>query len=376
MIIYIFLFFIALSGFLFNTNKNKQNKLTYLFVAFGSLLFVSAFRASTVGTDLDELYAHYYPHFSNVPWNKIQSVTMSEHWEWGFCAFCKVLCMFSKEEQFFIAVSSVICIIPYAIFIYRNSRDVVFSTFFYVAFHVYMISLNIVRQSLAVGIVLLGYEFLKKKQYLKYTVMVLIASLFHTSAIITIILILFDKISYKKGYLALALIGMLVFPFTYSLIFQWILGLGGIQNQYAFYEIGQGHFQGFVTYHTLGMFAISLFAFFVMYVQSSRINIQKGMINISRYSMGWSYSLLTYAALITTFLRFSAFFANVTSRMSYYFIPFIMIAYPYAMSKFTINKRKYLKSMMILALTLFYFIILPRAKENWGTIPFEWCDIL
>lgn len=372
--IYIILFFIVVSGFLFNTNKTKQNKLTYLYSVFGCLIVVAALRAPTVGIDLEMLYAPYYPQYANVSWDNIQSVTASGHWEWGFCAFCKALCILSKDEQLFIAASSIVSIIPYSIFIYKNSRDVVFSTFFYVAFHVYMISLNIVRQSIAIGIILLGYEFLKRKQYTKYIIIVVIASLFHTSAIIALILILFDRVSYKKSYSILAFVGMFAFSFIYSSFFQWILGEGRVQEQYAFYEIGQGHFQGFITYHTLGMFVISLFIFLVMSYNVSKQSRRKDSILMNRIYGGWSYSILIYAVMVAMFFRFAAFFANVTSRISYYFIPFIMIAFPYVMNEFSYKKRKLLRAAMFCALTIFYFIVLTRAKETWGTVPFEWCN--
>ena len=164
---------------------------------------------------------------------------------------------------------------------------------------------------------------------------------------------------------------MIAYSILYPFVFQWILNFGSVQTQYGFYEFGQGHFQGFVTYHTLGMFAISLFVFVIVSLEGS--NRQKGF---SGCYGGWSYNLLVYAIVIVTFFRLSAFFANVTSRISYYFIPFIMIAFPYALNRVTVKKRKILKFIMICILTLFYFIVLTRAKDNWGTVPFKWCNIL
>lgn len=61
-----------------------------------------------------------------------------------------------------------------------------------------MMSMNVIRQAMAVGVILLGLEALKRKQYVKFAIYVVIATFFHTSAIIALLFILCDILTFKK----------------------------------------------------------------------------------------------------------------------------------------------------------------------------------
>ena len=70
---------------------------------------------------------------------------------------------------------------------------VVWGVFFYLTGQL-ALAMNIIRQATAVTIVLYAYSFLYQNKYIKYLIWIVIASLFHTSALIGIPVMLVSKI--------------------------------------------------------------------------------------------------------------------------------------------------------------------------------------
>lgn len=394
MAIYFILFLIALSGELFNVSRNEKSKRHYLIIVFGCLLAVAMLRDVSVGTDLQYLYSKYYPQFASASWNQIQSVTMTGHWEWGFCALCKLLNYISSDVRVFIVATSLISIVPYGLFIYRNSKDVVMSTVFYVGFHIFTISLNIVRQSIAIGIILLGMEHLKRKEYMKFALYVLIASLVHTSAIIVLVLIVLDHIRFRRSMLVILTAITVVFSAGYTYVVNAFLG-SSLGSNYTIYELGVEHAAGYVTFHTLGMFCITLYLFIVcaIYFNSSldfetnnnlrvkkyRLNLREMKIHINHSadtqarSEYWSDSLLVYATYLCMVFRLCAFIINVAARFAYYFLPLALIAFPQVYERIeSAKKRQIVKYLMYSMLILFFVVITAlKAESLWGVIPYS-----
>ena len=349
MAIYIILYALAFSGYLFGANRNKKNRKIYLFIVFSLILLVASLRDITVGTDLKYYYSKYYPKFANASWNSLQSVTISGDWEWGFCAFCKLLCYVSTDVRLFIVVSSIVSIVPYGLFIEKNSKDVVFSTVLYLGCHMFSMNLCVIRQAMAVGIILCGIDLLKQKKTLKYCMVVILATLFHSSAVICFALILCNYVSLKKNTMYLLAGAIIGLPLIYRVIFERILKISYFSSVYGLYN-NNAHANGYVTIHTLGMFAVMLLIFVVGFLgyndRSGRELPQQSI--VTRRSIGikigrlvlrmrknvseeMTYSFLMYAAYLATLFRMSAFIVNVTARLSLYFMPFAMILYPEAL---------------------------------------------
>lgn len=398
MTVYIILMILALSGYFVGANRTEQSRKYYLFVVFSAILLVAILRSDQVGTDLRIYYSKYYPLYKNVPWDKIQSVTVSGDWEWGFCAFCKLIGQLSTDVQCFIVFSSIVSVVPYALFIYRNSDDVVFSSVFFLGYHIYMQSLNVIRQAMAVGIILLGVEALKRKKYIVFLVYVFIATMFHTSAIIAVLLLVCDLLKYNRNTIYKLTAITLVFTIAYRVVFERILsGSSALSNLYGIYSSsGSGDSGGYVTYHTLGMFGIALVVFMIgclyYYNEGDQVRLYEygkrwrsvwhlqGLTLVRNYhdadeQIYWSDSMLIYAVYFAVLFRFSAFLINVTARFAMYFIPFLMIASPYFCNKICDNKtRKIVKfGMIAIVLAFFFFIGYTRAGELWGTVPYEFC---
>lgn len=395
MTVYIVLMLLALAGYVFSANASEINRKRYLCLVFSAIVIVAMLRSDQIGIDLSHYYNKYYPLFKNVSWDKLQSVTISGDWELGFCAFCKIIGQISTSTQCFVIFTSLFSIIPYAHFIYRNSDDVVFSTVFFLGYHIFMMSMNVIRQAMAVGVILLGLEALKRKQYVKFAIYVVIATFFHTSAIIALLFILCDILTFKKNTVYILTIVTVGFSLVYRFLFEKIISISSLSNLYGLYSAsGAGDSGGYITFHTLGMFAIAA----IIFVYCSAVyncdviscrpyrcgkygrttfSIKGGVIKMHRVTpdttVYWSESMLMYSVYLAVLFRFSAFIINVTARFSLYFIPFLMIAFPHALNKVqNQNNRKLMKIGMITAI-IFFFLYLgfTRAGAMWGTVPYR-----
>lgn len=376
MTIYVILMLLALSGYFLNANKSDSNRKIYLFFVFSALLIVAMFRTEDVGTDLKLFYSQYFPLFKYTPWNDLQSVTASGDWELGFCAFCKITSQISTDPQCFIIFSSIVTIVPCAIFIYKNSEDVVFSTVFYLGYNMYMMSLNVVRQAMAVGIILLGLKALKHKKYLVYVLFVLVATLFHTTAIVALLLLLCNFLTFKKKTFYVLAALTIAIAVGFRTLFNFLITENPLLNvAYDIYSSDSTHASGYITYHTLITFLIALYVFVLGQRRYNRPFRPTRKANF--YTPYWEESMLMFAVYFAVLFRFAAFIINVTSRFSLYFIPFLMIAFPHFCYKIPKNQTRQTTTfmMMIVVIAYFLFIGFTRAEGMWETVPYK-TDIL
>ncbi len=100
----------------------------------------------------------------------------------------------------------------------------------------YNMSLNIMRQFIAIAIVFYGYKFLLKKEFLKYIITVIIASFFHSSAIIALSFVLIVLICNSKNkilYSFFLIIFLCVGLVLYNKLLTLLSGIGIIPYKYV-----------------------------------------------------------------------------------------------------------------------------------------------
>lgn len=395
--IYIVLLLISLiCGYGFRVNKFIGYRKMYIITMFFIITMVMALRKYTVGIDLERYYAIYYPRFAQVTWGNLQAVTISGDWEWGFCAFCKLLCYLSTDVQALIIATSIINGVVWGYFIFKNSDDVVFSTSFFIMFNVMFTVMNIVRQSLAVCMVIIAIECLKKDRYLKYAIFIGVATLFHTSGLIALVYLFIKRIRFKKSQIIPLTGGIVAFVFLYKIVFLRLLQISFLNKLYAIY-LTSVESVGYITINSVGTFVIAAitFAVSVLYfdekverkllcknTKHKRKLVIKGLPLLrkrrtswnSETSDIWNDSQLLYGSYVAMMFRFCTFFINVVSRFGLYFYPMLMISVPHQILKIK-NKNSRNGNIVIIAyyaVLLFYFLGVGfmRAGQLFGTVPY------
>ena len=110
---------------------------------------------------------------------------------------------------------------------------VVWGMFFYLAGQL-SLSMNIIRQATALTIVLYAYTHIAQKDYRKYTIWIIIASLFHTTALLGIPILFLKKVKFTIS--PLIQIGIVVFFYVFGeyLINYIVNSLSAYSNSIAY----------------------------------------------------------------------------------------------------------------------------------------------
>lgn len=190
-----------------NTYTRKKVKSVFIFLITLQLIIILALRHSSVGYDLNT-YINFFRAVSVDPGYHI----VNHRFEIGYKILNYIISLISGNEQAFVAIISVITLIPIGVIIYRYSKMPFLSYIVLISFNYYAFLFSGLRQGIAYSLVLLSYIFIKESKPFKFIVLVLLTSLFHKSALIFLPAYFIYRIKLTKRRI-------LVYVFINSLIY-------------------------------------------------------------------------------------------------------------------------------------------------------------
>lgn len=192
---------------------DKKDARKYFIVVAGIHLFIiQGLRAPHLGTDMLN-YSNNYMYLKGASITRI----FGSYFEEGYQALAYMFVNLGFEFQFFIGVISFLNIFSFSFLIYRYSKNPYLSVVSYMLLGVYDFSFSILRQSIAISIIALAFNYLNEEKIWKYLSMILVATTFHRTAIMFIIpyfIINNPKLNklYKKVYIYILGIGVIFAP--------------------------------------------------------------------------------------------------------------------------------------------------------------------
>ncbi len=222
------LLIICMGSYLFGFIAGKNKRIVQTVWCAIVLLWVAANRGCEVGADT-QTYILAYQNIASATWENILSRNALADFEIGYVVMCKLCSYISASESFFLFWTSLFSILPVSYFIYKYSKSPTMSFVLYVLTTHYILVLGVIRQSIAMGIVLLALDIIiekKKKWILKALILIVLATLSHTSAILGIVFFVptfFEKVDAKHygGALITILFMMLFGPKLVDLILSY-----------------------------------------------------------------------------------------------------------------------------------------------------------
>ena len=173
-----------------------HNKIFYLLIYLFFAFFVG-FR-NEIGCDWEQYKINYNLLETQSWWNLLNNNHNSFH-DIGYSLFSKAL-SYNFDFNSTVFILSTIFTLPLFIFCYQFKRPYLALTIAYPYF-VVVIGMGPIRQAAAIGLVMMAIIAIKNKEFNKFFLFSLIASLFHFSAIIFTSLGLFFVHSFKKNKL-------------------------------------------------------------------------------------------------------------------------------------------------------------------------------
>ena len=188
MIYLITLFFLVIFIFKYDLTGKihdaKYNRLYYVIMWW--FICVSGF-AYNVGSDIP-IYMKWYDEISLNDYNSISDLIDHENHQMPGWTLLMIICK-SISKNFLLPklVISIFCNCVFFKFIKRHSQYPLITVLFYGLSLYLNMNFNALRQMIAVSIFLLSYEYLLNKKLLNYYLLVLLAYLFHSSAIVCLV---------------------------------------------------------------------------------------------------------------------------------------------------------------------------------------------
>lgn len=247
-------------------NKNvlslQHNFISY-FLLFIPMWAIMAFRYN-IGKD----FGNYQYIFKTILQKKeLKSMEV----ETGFYYLNKIVSIISDNTQSIFIVVAFIMLILFISGFKKNSRGLIVQLAVFMGAGYYFYAMNIMRQYLAISMICASFYLLEKEKYIKFLLILILASLFHQSVLIWIPIIFIVKITSDK----LFYIGTLTVAFILKVGYKKIIGILTAYIPYAKYFIDNSAFiQERVSWYNVLITAMVLLAYLVKKDRIIKINLK------------------------------------------------------------------------------------------------------
>lgn len=177
-----------------------------------SISLVLGLRSPQNGVDLIG-YCPMFERISSFTWTEAFCIPVMNY-EQGYTVYNKILSCFSNDIHFFLLITAFINIGLISWIIYKYSPNVYLSFIIFISFGLYTMCFSGLRQALAFSITFYSFHYLVKGNLLKFIAVVILASTFHTSALIFIFSWFIRKIrlTFNRAFTLLSIYCLLVLP--------------------------------------------------------------------------------------------------------------------------------------------------------------------
>ncbi|BAS67698.1 MAG: EpsG family protein [Gammaproteobacteria bacterium] len=312
MVPYIFFYLFILSIGLWNTKKTNFKY---------SILFFSVFIFSAFRFDVGYDYENYYRiilDLTSVSYTQFESIPR----------YAAEFSNYSGFTQLFFIFTSYVIVYSVHYILKNYSKDYFLSLLIFISIpYFYLMSFSVIRQYCAVAIVFYGIKYIFQRNFFLYVVTVILASMFHYSAIITIVIYFLNRINLSR----FTSIVLVVTSFFVTPILFYVMTQIPRYAVYASYNSGAG----------VGMqlFLLLMSVVFIFFCNSFKTIESRFYYNV------FIVGVCTYNAFI--------FVGDVAARISYYFIIYLILLIPELQYRF---KKKQFYFVVILFSIFMYSI--------------------
>lgn len=359
LIYFIILLIIVLLGLILKPNfaSNNTNKKIFIIITFILLFCVSGFRNKNVGVDT----LQYYNAFKRISLIDISNFNVFRY-EYGFTFLCWILSKISNNPQILLIVTSFF--INYSIlrFIYKHSNNVFISVLIYVLLNFYFSYMNIMRQAIAISIVLWGYDFIIENKNIKFVLTCLFASLFHESALLAILLLIPNYFRFNKKMLFCVFVFVIVAFFYGEKFFIFLSNYSPRLLEYTNSKYNVSNYFGAL---------LDALVYVLTYI-IGLLTIKKNSNQLSNITAIKEKNMMLGILGMACIFQSLVIKVSIFNRFSPYFTIFIILWIPHTIEKITNKKRKTLYYLTLLFIFFLYWLIIMLFRPQWyGVVPYS-----
>lgn len=341
MAIFIWMYILLILNWALSTHLKTKKRKKYAWLSGLLILWlIQALRSTSVGIDLQV----YIPQFLDENRRNFLS------FEIGYIKLNELIYSISSNENAFLAGVSMLSLLPISLLFKKYSASIFFSYIIFASFIIYHFTFSGLRQALALGIIAISYYFLERKNLIYFIGVIFLASLFHVSSILFLImypLCNLIKMTNKK-YFIFCIIAIL-----------FIIALRPIVSFIIPLIFGEGKYIGYIDRETVPAYNlfIVLFIFFLFTFTVKRPS--KNLMN---------YRMATFCAV---FCQSLGFISPVATRIGYYFILFIPLALPQVIQEMKQPKKYKTIITSVIAAFMIFFFFYSNATGYLNVIPYS-----
>lgn len=343
---------IALITLLYHCTINGKNILTKesylktsLFVAF----LVLALRGKFVGVDTSTYIRGFY---SNrfLSFSDIFTLSAVEG-EKGYNLFVWLIGKLTSSPQILLAGCAAIYFVGIYYLYKYNALDPVTVLFCFLSIGSYNMAFNAMRQSVALGLCLIAWVMLNRKKYKFVILFVVLAVLFHISALIFLVTFLVHFIPTEKRYLfVLMAISLLIVLRGRTFIDVLVSFFPTYSMRY-----GHGRWQNLVVNRMLIVWVIEIIiiiamAFMMEWKKNELSRKMFDTISMSLISMSISFVAQSYDGL---------------ARMGMYYAPFLPLLFDNFLLLFDNKMKGYIRIPILVAMSMLFLVVMSTEQYQY-----------
>lgn len=242
---YIFIIVLVLCIFAEESTPNIKVKNRLFVLALIPYFLLMAFKSSSVGTDTLP-YCQSFEAMANYGFSNFLKFEEYgyERIEYGYKFYIWLLSRISSDGQILLIMTSIVNTSAIYVFIKKNATNWSLALFFFVSLGFFQFAMSGIRQTLAISFFLFGYEYLKDRQLIKFSLVVILAMLFHKSAIFFLPAYFMAGMKLDGKNITMALVATFVSYFmagdlflTAADVLEYDYGIESTGNGYIFFVI-------------------------------------------------------------------------------------------------------------------------------------------
>lgn len=239
-----------------------------------------------------------------------------------------------KDGQWVYAISSLLITVATCRFIYKHSVDAPLSLTIYVCLGLFTFNMNAMRQAMAMSICLFAYDHAKNRKLIPFVLTVLLAMLFHKTALCFMPVYFLPALKNRLGSWAFYVAGLIICLLFVDRIIEGYYAISGEDYSDSSGATGGGLF---VVLLYVGAIVLTLYRPTLLERTSARIAF-----------------LATLAGFVAYLARYVG--SDILERVSYYYFYFLMLLIPEAMHALNIREHRLIKVLFIFgSLALFFY---------------------
>lgn len=371
---FIFLLIFYLVCVFFERYVRPDRKLWTILLMF-PLFLLSALRSPLVGNDTI-IYFRSYINIKSYINNSNQGIfsPVESRFEPGYVLLMKIFGTLDLDFLVFQIFLAAFIYFSIGRIIYKYSSNIAMSVFVFISLNMFFQTMNISRQYIAIAILTYSINYIVNKKPLRFLLIVLMASLFHLSAVVFVIIYPLSIIKLNQ-YKRIQIIGigiLAVIGFDYLVRFLTTT----IFSKYESY-LDSRYFE---VDGKIAIYVMPLLYFFIFILgnlskygkNTTKIITDKDILS-ARDGQVTIGKILNAAALAILVLSIIGIKTAIMSRFIHFFLFFYLLYIPNVLRSISNKHLKSLCSFGTVVILSLNFLIVLLFRPNWqGIIPFSW----